>query len=265
MPGPHELPPPGSAAPLCEPVTLAPLRYVRADVHSGWQLESPSGRRYEIRDGIPIFVRSTALTGLTLWQQRYYDRLAPWYDLGSAIHLLVSRSARRWRDEYFAWLAVEDGMKVLEVSVGTGANLVRLTRTEYCGIDLSWGMLARCRKKARGRPVRLCQALAEQLPFESNAFDVVFQVGAMNHAIDRGQVLDEMVRVARPGGRLLVVDASAKFAVRYRHNPVLRALYRRLPAAPEPPTADLPPGVTDVRVDAIAAGELYCLTFAKAG
>ena len=253
-----------SVAPFCDPLSHEPLWADRTVADGATVLQTPSGRCFPIRDQIAIFIEPSDVTGLNLWQQRFYDRLAPWYDLASAVHVRVSRAARRWREEYLEELAVPAGSRVLEVSVGTGANIVRLPPVEYFGLDLSWGMLKQCRRKLRGRTgVTLCQGLAERLPFEDNAFDVVFHVGAINHFVEKRRALAEMVRVARPDARLLVVDATEQFASRYRSTPILRALYSRLPSAACVPEQLLPEDVRDVRVRTIADGELYCLSFAK--
>ena len=252
------------ASPFCDPITYEPLTPARDGDDGAAVLRSPSGREYPVRDGIAIFVDPSTVTGSNLWQQRFYDRLAPWYDFASALHIRISREARTWREEYLEELVVPPGARVLEVSVGTGANLTRLPPADCFGLDLSWRMLRQCqRKQRRGLKVTLCQGLAEQLPFQDAAFDVVFHVGAINHFVDQRRALAEMARVARPGTQLMVVDATEKFARRYRNTPILSSLYSRLPAAPAVPTALLPRNVQDVRVKEIAAGELYCLTFRK--
>ena len=247
---------------LCDPDTHEPLTLGRETLTGETVLRSPSGRTYPIRDGIIVFIDPAKVSGLNLWHQRFYDRLAPWYDAGSLLHLLYSPATRRWRVEYLQELAVEHGSRVLEVSVGTGANLQRLpSSAEYVGLDLSWGMLRRCRRKLQRRPnVILCQGLGEYLPFQDGSFDVVFHVGGINFFSDKARALAEMVRVARPGARVMIVDGTERFARRYERTPILASIYRRRPETLQAPVDLLPAGVTDVRVKEIADGELYCLT-----
>lgn len=250
-------------SPYCDPHTHEPVAPA-VDGSGALVLRSPSGRTFPVRDKIPIFVDPGTIITAQLLQQRFYDRLAPAYDLFSALHVALSRRARNWREEYLEEIRIPPGARVLEVSVGTGANLVRLPPAEYFGLDVSWQMLRRCqRKRRRGSVLRLCQGVAEQLPFEGNAFDVVFHVGAINFFADKAAALAEMVRVARPGTRLVVVDSTEEFARRYGQTPVLRRVYGRSAGLHQPPLEVLPAQVEDAQIRYIAAGQLYCMTFRK--
>lgn len=254
---------PGS--PFCVPLTLEAVTPSRDAITGARVLRSASGRTFPVREDIAIFVNPGGIESAQLSQQCFYDRLAPLYDFLSALHMVFSPQARTWREEYLRELQVRPGARVLEVSVGTGANLVRLPPADYFGLDVSWQMLRRCRRKRRrGSSVTLCQGLAEQLPFQSDAFDVVFHVGAINFFADKARALAEMVRVARPGTRLTVVDSTEIFVRRYGNTPILRSVYARSAGLHRPPVEFLPAGVEEVRLREFAAGELYCLTFRKA-
>lgn len=248
--------------PYCDPFTHEPLTPARDATSGALVLRSPSGRTFPVRNGIAIFIDPASISGSPLAQQRFYDRLAPAYDFLSRLHEIVSWRAGSWRDEYLRELHVDAGARVLEVSVGTGANLLRLPPTDYYGLDVSWRMLRRCqRKRRRGSSVTLCQGLAEQLPFRAGAFDVVFHVGAINFFADKRRALSEMVRVARPGTRIMVVDSTEQFVHRYGNTPILRPVYGGSARLHQPPVDLLPGGVEDVRLRQFAGGELYCLTF----
>ncbi len=104
-------------------------------------------------------------------------------------------------------------MRVLEVSVGTGANLPFLARRvgaegQRYGLDLSAAMLGVARKRAAavGCPVHLVRGGAVSLPFVDEAFDAVLHFGGVNLFGDRARALAEMVRVAKPGATLVVGD-----------------------------------------------------------
>jgi ubiquinone/menaquinone biosynthesis C-methylase UbiE len=107
------------------------------------------------------------------------------------------------------WLVRRARGETLEVAAGTGRNLpyyrddVRLT-----AVDLSPGMLrhARARAAELGLAVEVREADATSLPFADAAFDTVVCTLALCAVHDRGAALDEMVRVLRPGGQLLLVD-----------------------------------------------------------
>lgn len=102
---------------------------------------------------------------------------------------------------------------MLEVAVGTGRNLPYYgpAVTSLTGIDLSPGMLAVARGRARelGRDADLQVGNAQSLDFGDAAFDtVVCTISLCNIPDDRAAVA-EMYRVLRPGGRLVLLDHVA--------------------------------------------------------
>nr|WP_042178395.1 class I SAM-dependent methyltransferase [Kibdelosporangium sp. MJ126-NF4]CEL13161.1 Methyltransferase type 11 [Kibdelosporangium sp. MJ126-NF4]CTQ98849.1 Methyltransferase type 11 [Kibdelosporangium sp. MJ126-NF4] len=107
------------------------------------------------------------------------------------------------------WVCSQTEGDVLEVAVGTGRNLpfypadVRLT-----GVDLSPAMLdiARQRAVSLGRGVTLETGDAEELPFDDGAFDTVVCTLGLCGIPDEVMAINEMRRVLRPGGKLLLLD-----------------------------------------------------------
>ncbi len=223
----------------------------------------PSGRQVPLRDGILDFVDPATLVGSNATWQRRYDRLAPVYDLATRLYarLRSGGDAARVR-AYLDEVQIAPGSNVLEVSVGTGRNLHYLpSDAHYVGLDISVGMLRRCRANLRRwqREADLILGSAEQLPFADAAFDVVFHVGGINFFNDPMRAMDEMVRVAKPGTRILVVDETEQVAGAHRHLPSRGAA--ATPRRPIDPLALVPAGMVDVRLKEVAHGELYCLTF----
>jgi len=222
-----------------------------------------SGRRVPIRAGIPDFLDPATLIGSNATWQRRYDRFAPFYDLATRLYARLRSGGDETRvREYLADLEIQLGSHVVEVSVGTGRNLHYLpTNAHYVGLDLSAGMLRVCQANLRRwhREADLVLGSAERLPFCDAAFDVVFHVGGINFFNDPRGAVAEMVRVAIPGTKILVVDETEKVAGAYRRLPARGgAAAARASVAPR----DLaPPGMLDVRVTEVAHGELYCLTF----
>jgi ubiquinone/menaquinone biosynthesis C-methylase UbiE len=111
-----------------------------------------------------------------------------------------------------SWACSQASGEVLEVAVGTGLNLeayphdVRLT-----GIDLSEPMLAIASTRATelGRDVELRQGDAQSLPFPDATFDTVVCTIGLCAIPDMDAALDEMTRVLKPAGRLILVDHVA--------------------------------------------------------
>jgi ubiquinone/menaquinone biosynthesis C-methylase UbiE len=106
------------------------------------------------------------------------------------------------------WICSRAAGAVLEVSVGTGLNLAHYPkRLHLTAIDLDPKMLSVARSRAHVlERVSLLQADAARLPFAASSFDTVVCTLAMCEYRDRRVVLEQMYRVLRPGGRLLLLD-----------------------------------------------------------
>jgi ubiquinone/menaquinone biosynthesis C-methylase UbiE/uncharacterized protein YbaR (Trm112 family) len=242
---------------LCDPDTHEPL------VQEGQTLLNPiSGRCFPLRDNIPCFVGET--TGLNQKYQRMYDRLAPFYDAAENLYFWAMRK-EGIRGILRQALQVPAQARVLEVSVGTGTNLTRLPPdAELYGLDLSWGMLARCGRKLRrlSRDAFLCQGEAERLPFRDASFDVVFHVGGINFFNDRAGALREMIRVARPGTRIVVADETEQ-AVQtvYERTPFVRRFFKSRETVVRAPTELVPNEMQDVQLQTVFDDKMYILSF----
>ena len=103
--------------------------------------------------------------------------------------------------------------KGLDVGCGTGVLAERLADAGYemSGVDPSEGMLGVLR--ARTAKVGATRATGTKLPFADDSFDLVLTVAVLHHVADPADVRDtlrEMVRVARPGARILVWDHNPR-------------------------------------------------------
>jgi ubiquinone/menaquinone biosynthesis C-methylase UbiE len=141
----------------------------------------------------------------------------------------MSEGERRRLGEYLRELEITPNGDVLEVAIGTGRNVKYLPQeATYFGIDISLGMLKQCRKLSRKKlRIHLFLGEAEHLPFVDDAFDTVYHVGGINFFNDKAGALQEMIRVAKPGSKLLVVDETEKVAKKYeRARSSEKRLYR---------------------------------------
>ncbi len=118
---------------------------------------------------------------------------------------------------------------ILDVGCGTGALLVRLAGAGFgslAGVDLAPRMLEVAREKlaASGARADLRPADAEDvLPWPAGSFDAVTMTGALHHFYRPLDLLAEVRRVLRPGGRFLLVDPCFVAPVRLLFNLYLRA------------------------------------------
>lgn len=120
---------------------------------------------------------------------------------------------RHWKRRLVRMAAPKPGEKALDVCCGTGDIAFALAREgmEVTGLDFSRPMLevAEGRKKALAQipgKVEFVEGDAQRLPFAENTFDVVTVGYGLRNLTDWRVGLQEMWRVARPGGRLLVLD-----------------------------------------------------------
>jgi SAM-dependent methyltransferase len=103
-------------------------------------------------------------------------------------------------------------MKVLDVGCGTGVFAARVRSAfplaTIWGVDLVAAMLVRGRERRPSEPgrVTLVQGDSERLPFPSGAFDVVTCSNSFHHYPDQMRAVEEMHRVLKPGGKLLLID-----------------------------------------------------------
>ena len=244
---------------LCDPDTRYPLELDGNNLRN-----TATGRIYPIRDGIPLFV--STVTGPNLKYQTLYDRIAPGYDLAEKLYHWIKRKPS-YRLEYLSDLEVRPGSRVLEVSVGTGANLRLLPEDiDFYGLDLSWGMLRKCQRNLVRwhRRAHLFQGEAERLPFKVESFDCVFHVGGINFFTDKARAIRETIWVAKSGTKIVIVDETEK-AVRenYQKTPIVRKSFEPGSEKVRCPIDLVPKEMLDIRAREICDGKLYCLTFRK--
>jgi demethylmenaquinone methyltransferase/2-methoxy-6-polyprenyl-1,4-benzoquinol methylase len=146
--------------------------------------------------------------------QGMFDRIAGVYDLLNTV--MTAGLHHRWRERAADLARVGPGSRVLDVATGTGDLAIELARRvspggEVVGSDFAEGMLARARVKASagdGEHVlpRFEWGDALELPYKDDLFDAAtVGFGARNFS-DLARGLAEMVRVVRPGGRVVVLE-----------------------------------------------------------
>jgi phosphatidylethanolamine/phosphatidyl-N-methylethanolamine N-methyltransferase len=155
--------------------------------------------------GSDVATRALSVTAVeNAFVNRVYEKLAKVYDVifGPTLHhgrlVAIERMAIKPRD------------RVLEVGVGTGINTsLYPTNCSVTGIDLSASMLEKARERVRReglRHVRLQEMDAAHLIFADDTFDIVYAPYLVSVVPDPVQVVKEMRRVCRPGGKIVILN-----------------------------------------------------------
>jgi len=142
-----------------------------------------------------------------------FDRISGLYDRMNTV--MTAGLHHRWRRRAADLAGLAPGGRALDVATGTGDLALELARRvgpsgQVVGGDFSERMLALARAKADGLglPVAFETANALDLPYERDSFDAAtVGFGARNFA-DLRKGLEEMVRVVRPGGRVVVLEIT---------------------------------------------------------
>jgi ubiquinone/menaquinone biosynthesis C-methylase UbiE len=122
-----------------------------------------------------------------------------------------------WSQETLDWL-LEQGQPsasdiVLDVATGTGFTAIAFAAAakEVVATDISTGMLEQAKQSALAAGVnniRFMEAPAEDLPFDSETFDIVTCRIAAHHFVGIKEFAAEVFRVLKKGGRLVIADTS---------------------------------------------------------
>lgn len=225
---------------------------------------------YPILDGIPQFIERDELTGLNKRFASLYDRFSIIYPAFSwAAFALIGLSESSARRELVSKLNPNGG-RVLEVSVGPGSNIPYLIErpdaAEVMGLDVSPGQLRRCRNLVRRNhwDVDLFLGNAEHLPYQENTFASVYHMGGINFFTDKQAAIEEMIRVAKPGARIVIVDENEKGVAAYnKYLPGFKNSFKDRRERVKPPIDLMPSGMIDVRLGDIWKDWFYCLEFTK--
>lgn len=121
----------------------------------------------------------------------------------------------------FAEFESSRGMRLLEIGVGLGTDLIRFARAgaQVTGVDLTEHAveLVRRRLALEGLEGEVRVADAETLPFDDASFDRVYSWGVLHHTPRTEQAVQEALRVLRPDGEICVMLYSRHSWVAYKH------------------------------------------------
>jgi ubiquinone/menaquinone biosynthesis C-methylase UbiE len=113
-------------------------------------------------------------------------------------------------------LGLTSGMSAADIGCGTGHVTFELSRLIgprglAAGLDANPTAIEFCKKAAEERGVKNTRFVigdAQKIDFESCMFDAVFSRFLLQHVKDPGRTLKEMIRIAKPGGTVMIEDCD---------------------------------------------------------
>lgn len=135
------------------------------------------------------------------------------YSNGAEVDLNNAESANRYSVQLYHLLADAVDLKgkdILEVGSGRGGGLAyvngRFNPQSATGMDLDHGAVSFSNKCHSSSGMKFIQGDAQQIPLDSNAYDVVMNVESSHRYPDMKMFLSEVHRVLQPGGHFLFTD-----------------------------------------------------------
>ena len=138
-----------------------------------------------------------------------FDEVSPRYDLAN--DLLSLGSSRLWRISMTRALAPRKGMHVLDLAAGTGTSSAAIAAqgASVVAADFSDGMLSVGRDRHAAQPlIDFVHADATALPFADDTFDASTISFGLRNVNDPKRALAELLRVTKPGGRVVICEFS---------------------------------------------------------
>lgn len=135
-----------------------------------------------------------------------FDGIAKRYDLMNDVAALGQ--VGMWRALMVEALEIEQGDMVMDLAAGTGTSTTSIAHAgaRVVAADFSLGMMSEGRR--RGAPVPFVGADAQHLPFATDSFDAAVISFGLRNVQEPRLALEEMARVVRPGGRIVVCEFS---------------------------------------------------------
>jgi ubiquinone/menaquinone biosynthesis C-methylase UbiE len=222
---------------------------------------------------IPNLINGEYLKDDNMKYMRMYNWMSRFYDFVETVggRIKFGNQVNQMRQEMISKLEWKDSISVLNISIGTGKDLefipkeISLKSLKICGVDISLGMLKKCKKKYHRKiDLSLLNCCAEDLPFQDNTFDMVFHVGGINFFTDKRKAIHEMIRVAKENTKILIADET---------NELIEQLYKKsffIRKYTQDKSMDLdemekliPMTVKEMKTDILWGGRFYCITFRK--
>ncbi len=236
----------------------------------GKSLTSQDGVTYEVGDtGIVNVLYPKELLPGDAREQYLYDQAFLRYDKGVSwvFETLNHSDEAATRQFMIGLMDLKPGMTALEVGAGTGKDSALILEKIKPGgtavlSDLSPNMLKLAQDKLDTSEVNVHYFLGNgsYLPFGDDTFDAVFHFGGINTFSERKKAFDELTRVVRPGGKVVIGDES--IAPWMRNEPTYQVLWKANPLfRAEVPLEDIPANIEHFKLHYIFGNAFYVIEY----
>lgn len=237
---------------------------------TGTIIGDEDNERYEVSDGIPDFTFPKKLAQIDEHTRSTYEKLAREYDKYADIPFQTFYSSEyNEREKMTDKLNINECSTVLEVGAGDGRGAEHIAKrlgnsAIFYVQELSAAFLKkaveRLKKYETSINIEYSVASAMYLPFADNTFDAALHFGGINTFSDQKKFFKEIVRVVKPGGKIVVGDESMAPWLRntemgqimMNSNPLLKYNI---------PLDILPVEARDVKIEWIMMGAFFILEF----
>lgn len=252
---------------LQDTMLKAPCTQDRLQLTPAGAVNQVSGQLYPWQHGYFVFSAESDAEGSNKKYLELYNRIARFYRLSNKLYFALKFGGeRRYRQQFLSSLELHDGDLILETSVGSADNFPYLgVKAELYGLDISSGMLKQAVRNLRRWKLqaKLFQGQAEQLPFASDVFDCVYHVGGINYFSDPAAAVLEMIRVAKPGSKLMIADETEQLVKgTYENTPLVKEYFQQDRKLPEI-AGLIPQEMLELEYKEVCKGLMYCITFRK--
>lgn len=236
------------------------------------ELICKKGHRWTITNGIPSLIHPPINKNDEKWALEYnklaenYNEMIKIYDEWLGINM------QRERENVFRSIISNEALRIVDITIGTAFNFVALANIigdaimsyDLHRVDLSSGMVnvSRGKMQSLGLDAEIVLANLINMPYKKNCFDIVIHTGGINTFSNKARTMEEMLRVARPEGVILIMDVGLSPEMRNsdrgRNIIETNSLF-----ASRPPLESIPDKARDVELKYIMNGTFYQIVFKK--
>jgi len=220
------------------------------------------GRRYGNTEGYLDFMGDKDLIHSSRREKLIRSVYAKVYTPATNFMFLFCGGVNNARREVLSRLEIRENSVILETGMGAGENLLWISKMAqnltFYAIDIQKQMMRNCMRNLYLWKLQagVYRADAEELPFRDEQFDIVFHLGAINLFSNKKKAIDEMIRVAKPGTKIVIADETEKAG----------RLFNFFTGAKEriiPPLDLIPGGMVNKQIEIIWRGYGYVISFIK--